>query len=160
MLYSKATDDIVCPLMGKDYSCIEDLDGFGLELLRSSSIPKPAIANSLPSMHCSNQGNIWFQRSLAKCKIHDCTLSYLCWKSGVAFRQWKEANRPHSGPLYDGRKQCKKDVKSYLNKCTARIEHKRIQKCDEMLQSNHPLSISWVNPVWQQCFAPKGRLKL
>lgn len=111
MLYSKATDDI------------------SFLWVRITHVLRTSIRmyNTF-AMHCSRQGTIWFQSSR--------TLSYLCWKSRVAFKQWKEANRPHSVPLFDNRKQCKRDVKSYFNKCTARIERKRIH--DEMLQSNHP----------------------
>ena len=34
-------------------------------------------------------------------KVRDKTLSHLCWKSRCAFRNWKEAGRPRSGPIAD-----------------------------------------------------------
>ena len=45
-------------------------------------------------------------------KVYDPHLSTLCWRSRVAFRQWKAAGSPRSGPLYDERKTCKKTSKS------------------------------------------------
>ena len=46
-------------------------------------------------------------------KVYDAHLSTLCWRSRVAFRQWKAAGSPRSGPLYDERKACKKYVRPF-----------------------------------------------
>ena len=73
-------------------------------------------------------------------KIHDRTLSHLCWKSRCAFRKWKDAGRPRSGLLYDVimRRKCKQDVQHYLNWQRGNRERKRIQKRDSMFSQKHP----------------------
>ena len=78
------------------------------------------------------------KRSKPRCKIVDHALSHLCWKSHSAFRQWKEAGRSRSGPLFEERKHCKKAIKSHLNQRNACTECKQIQKCDEIIKQNHP----------------------
>ena len=83
LLYSKATDDIVRPLMEKDYSCIDDLDQDVQHVCRAVV---EAGDRLIPKKSSS--------------KVRDRTLSHLCWKSRVAFRHRKEANRPRSGPLF------------------------------------------------------------
>ena len=72
-----------------------------------------------------------------KDKIHDLVLSELCWESHSAFHVWKNSARPLSGPIYDNRIRCKRAVKFHLNTCRAREELKRIQRRDEMFESNH-----------------------
>ena len=71
-------------------------------------------------------------------KIHDPVLSELCWKSRSAFRVWKNSGCPLSRPIYDDRIRCKHAVKFHLNTCSrAREERNRIQRRDEMFESNH-----------------------
>ena len=84
--------------------------------------------------------NNWSKPSIHKKsgKVNDPTLSQLCWKSRCAFRRWKEAGRPRSGPDRDERKKCKREVKAYLNKCKARQERRQIQCRDDLFQQNHP----------------------
>ena len=66
------------------------------------------------------------------------TLIYLCWRSRVAFRQWKATGSPRSGQLYDERKKCKKNVRVYLSQCQAQLQRKVIQKRGEAFHSHHP----------------------
>ena len=70
-------------------------------------------------------------------RVKDKTLSHLCWKSRCAFRHWKNAGRPRTGPVAEERKKCKRLVNVHLNKCRARQERRQIQQQDEMLQQNH-----------------------
>ena len=58
--------------------------------------------------------------------VCDAHLSTLCWRSRVAFRQWTAAGSPRSGPLYDERKTCKKNVRVYLSHCQAQLQRKAI----------------------------------
>ena len=74
----------------------------------------------------------------ARPRISDTFLSTLCWHSRVAFRNWKAAGCPKSGPEYEMRKKCKRDVSSHLSKCRARLERRTIQKRDETFASHHP----------------------
>ena len=67
-----------------------------------------------------------FKCPLGKRHIKDAFLSNLCWKSRVAFREWKEVGRPPAGPVYENRKKCKRRVSEYVSKCRARLERKAI----------------------------------
>ena len=58
--------------------------------------------------------------------VCDAHLSTLCWRSRVAFRQWTAAGSPRSGPLYDERKTCKKNVSVPFH-CKAQLQRKVIQ---------------------------------
>ena len=122
--YAKSCDDIARPLLGKDYSCIEEVK----EDIHAVCRKITDAANSL------------IQRKKVKTggRLKDQELSHLCWKNRCAFRQWKEAGRPRSGPEFKLRKQCKKEVRSHLNKCKANQEHKQIQRRDELFRQNHP----------------------
>ena len=48
----------------------------------------------------------------------------------------EQFGRPLSGPIYNDRIRCKRAVKFHLNTCRARVERKRIQRCDEIFESN------------------------
>jgi len=112
--------------MDIDYSSIEELEKDILHVcdtllaISVSTIPftKPRKKNARP--HISD------------------TLSTLCWHSRVAFQNWKAAGCPKSGPEYEKRKMCKRDVSSHLSKCRTRLERRTIQKRDEMFASHHP----------------------
>ena len=71
-------------------------------------------------------------------RIKDAYLSTLCWRSRDAFCQWKEAGLPRSGPVFEKRKKCKKDISLHLSKCRARLQRISIQKHDESFRSRHP----------------------
>ena len=88
----------------------------------------------------SDAANTLIQRRRIKTggRLKDPLLSHLCWKSRCAFLRWKKAGRPRSGLEFDQRKQCKREVKSHLNKCKAKQERKHIQHRDEMFRHNHP----------------------
>ena len=64
----------------------------------------------------------------------------------MAFREWKAAGRPRSGPIFEERKNCKRDVSSHLSRCRARIERDSIQKRDERFASNHPQRFRYHSP--------------
>ena len=123
-MYAKATNEIVRPLLNKDYTTIDEIDCdlqiVCKDLVRSAEalIPK--------------------QKSNHTDRLRDQTLSHLCWKSCCVFRKWKEAGRPRHGPIADERKQCKRNVNSYLKKCRAVQVSKQIQRLDNLIQQNHP----------------------
>ena len=121
--YGETCDAIVPPLLGKDYSesSTEEVNEDSKSMCKKIT----DAANSLIQIKKSG-------------KLNDPTLSHLCWKSRCAFRRWKEAGRPRSGPDSDERKKCKREVKAYLNKCKARQERRQIQRRDELFQQNHP----------------------
>ena len=121
--YASQTDKVVSPLLNKDYSSIEEIEA------DISHVSKQVIDSSLSTIPplCRPNTN--------STRIHDSHLSTLCWRSQHAYRQWKAAGRPKSGPLYEARKMSKKNIQHHLSKCRAQMERKRIQKRD---QSNHP----------------------
>ena len=121
------TDHVVAPLLNKDYCPIEEIDA------DISHVSKQLIASSLstiPPLHphrTKSNSN----------RVYDPHFSTLCWQSRQAYRQWKVAGHPISGPLYKARKTCKKNVQHHLSKCRAPIERKKIQKRDQSFCSKH-----------------------
>ena len=71
-------------------------------------------------------------------KVYDAHLSTLCWRSRVAFRQWKTVGSPRPGPLHDERKTCKKNIRVYLSHCQAQLQRKVILKRDQAFRFHHP----------------------
>ena len=118
--YARICNETVSPLLGKDYSSIEEINVVCKKITDA--------ANNL----------IKKKKSKISGRVKDPMLSHLCWKSRCAFRQWKDIGRPTCGPEWDQRKKCKKEMMSYLNKCKAREERKQIQQRDKMFQQNHP----------------------
>ena len=126
-IYTSLSDDVVRPLLEKDYSCIEEVDQ-DIEFVSSSllNITSSTIAKRIP------------HKQSRKHRIRDSFLSTLCWQSRVAYRDWKAAGCPRCGDKYEKRKKTKREVSVYLSKCRARSERRHIQKRDEMFSSNNP----------------------
>ena len=124
--YSQATDNAVRFLLNKDCSFVEDLNQ---DILSTASKIRSAATMFIPLKKV---------KSHLSHKIHDRTLSHLCWKSRCAFCKWKDAGRPRSGLLYDERRKCKCPVQHYLNQQRGNWERKRIQKRDSMFSQKHP----------------------
>ena len=105
------SDDLVKPLMNKEYSCIDELDkDFALVCKSLEEIAVSTIPNFKAHAY----------------KYPRISLSTLCWKSRVAYQGcWV-------GQEYDNRKKAKIDVSSYFSKCRARLDRIKIQKRDEM----------------------------
>ena len=121
--YVSLSNDLVKPLLAKDYSSIHEIEADVSKSL--ISIAHLTIPNSRPP----NQGIH---------RIKDTHLSTLCWRSREAYRQWKAAGCPRAGPAYEKRKQCKRDVSSHLEKCRACAQRISIQNRDEAFRSRHP----------------------
>ena len=109
--YTSLSNSLVDPLLEKDYSSIHEIES-DISLVCKSLVS--AAASTIPHFRPSNHG--------ARRHVKDTFLSSLCWHSREAFRQWKAAGCPRSGPVYEKRKKCKRDVSSYLSKCRARVE--------------------------------------
>ena len=122
--YARFCNEIVTPLLEKDYSSIEEVN----DDIKAVCKKVTDAANNL----------IQRKKGTKNSRVKDPTLSHLCWKSRCAFRRWKEAGRPTCGSEWELRKKCKKEVKSYLNQCKAREERIHIQRRDKMFQQNHP----------------------
>lgn len=120
LLYSNASDDAVRPLLSKDYSSIDDLNQ---DILSTAQNLQSSANMHIPVMR---------KRPQHTQKVHD---RMLCWKSGCAFKRWKEAGRPRSGEVYDDRRKCKRDVQQYLNNKRGIMERRRIQKRDSMFSA-------------------------
>ncbi len=86
--YANRTDDLVCRLIDKDYSSIDELD---LDL--------SFVSQSLLSLSESTIPHGRRPHRPARAPVRDPYLSSLCWHSRVAFREWKDAGRPRSGPV-------------------------------------------------------------
>ena len=124
--YASLAASAVIPLINKDYDFIKEIEA---DITRISCQLVDAAQSSIPpSRHPKAHPK----------KVYDSHLSTLCWRSRVAFRQWKAAGSPRSGPLYDERKKCKKNVRVYLSQCQAQLQRKVIQKRDQAFHSHHP----------------------
>ena len=103
-LYAAATDDIVRPMLGKEFDTIDELND---EIQHVCGDLANAAEQFIPKKEFKS-----------KKKIIDKILSHLCWKSCVAYRNWNKAARPFFGPTCKDRKKCKKDVATHLNECS------------------------------------------
>ena len=87
-VYTNRTDELVRPLLDKDYSSIEeiqeDLSYF------TKSLHSIAVA-TIPKYKPRDQ--------FREPRVRDPFLSSLCYQSRVAFREWKANGRPSTGPL-------------------------------------------------------------
>ena len=124
LFYASLSNDLVKPLLKNIYSTIQEIE---VDISHVSKSLLSAATSSIP--HFSSLSSHSCRR------IIDAYLSTLCGRSRDAFRQWKEAGRPRSGPVFKKRKKCKKDISLHLSKCRERIS---IQKRDESFQSRHP----------------------
>ena len=125
--YGSLSNDLVKPLLKKIYSTIQEIE---VDISHVSKSLLSAATSSIP--HFSRPSS-----HSCRC-IKDAYLSTLCWRSRDAFRQWKEAGCPRSGPVFEKRKKCKKDISLHLSKCRARLQRTSIQKRDESFRSRHP----------------------
>ena len=131
--YASLTNEAVSTLHIKAYSTIQEIEA------DISSVSSMLVNAALSSIPHSKHPNVNLN------KVYDPHLSTLCWHSRAAFRQWKAAGSPRSGPLYEERKICKKNVNTYLSQRRAQLQHKVIQKRDQDFHSHHPKRFR--NPV-------------
>ena len=127
--YTSLTDDLVRPFMEKDYSCIEELDS-DVALVSQSLVSTASSTIHTPTGRNRTQNK--------NSRIFDPFLSTLCWRSRVAYREWKAAGCPRSGDKFENRKKTKRDVASFLSKSRARLERQNIQKRDELFATSDP----------------------
>ena len=117
--YASLSDSAVTSIVNKDYDSIKEIEA---DITRISCQLVDAAQSSIPpSRHPKAHPK----------KVYD---------------QWKAAGSPRSGPLYDERKKCKKNVRVYLYQCQAQLQRKVIQKRDQAFHSHHPKrfnSSSW-----------------
>ena len=92
--YPSLTDEAVSTLHIKDYSTIQEIEA------DISSVSSTLVNAALSSIPHSKHPNVNLN------KVYDPHISTLCWRSRAAFRQWKAAGSPRSGPLYEERKTC------------------------------------------------------
>ena len=119
MFYPSHCDNLVRPFMNKDYLSIEQLDN-DISYVCNSLINISLY--TIPSTKPRHRNHTW---------VFDLFLSHLCWRSRVAYREWKAAGCQRSGQVYENRKKCERKVVSHLNKCRACIE------CLHHLRSHH-----------------------
>ena len=70
--------------------------------------------------------------------VQDQELKLKCKASKSAWRFWRNANRPRSGPIYQQMKIARNVVKAHVRKCRAKQERKTIQArdaCSELRMS-------------------------
>ena len=90
--YASLTDEAVAPLLNKDYCSVEEIEA---DISHVSNVLIEASTSTIPHFRCSNSNSN---------RVSDPHLSSLCWQSRVAYRQWKAAGCPRSGPLFQARK--------------------------------------------------------
>ena len=77
-------------------------------------------------------------RTHEKRYINDSTLKTKCKASKCAWFRWKDAGKPRAGPLFQSMLSTKKNVKTYVRKCRAKVERARIQSRNQMFRERHP----------------------
>ena len=68
--------------------------------------------------------------------FRDAHLKQLCKQSKKAWQKWRDAGKPNTGPLYEEKKQYKKEIQKYIQSCRARAERQVIQDRDELFRKN------------------------
>ena len=111
------------PLLNHSLETIAEIDE---EIIAVTSILHHAATETIPVIRNSTK---------VKNYIRDDELKQKCQRSKVAWRHWRNAGRPRSGPLYQNMKAAKYEVKLYVRKCRARQERKVIQTRDEMFKN-------------------------
>ena len=69
------------------------------------------------------------KKSQVKNFVRDEELKQKCQASKSAWRIWRNANRPRTGPLYEQMKTTKSEVKSFVRKLRAKQERMTLQAC-------------------------------
>ena len=85
--YANATNEIVYPLLDKDYTSVDEIECDLQSVCKSLVQCAEAVIPKKKSSHPE--------------RLQDLTLTHLCWKSRCAFQKWKEAGRPRHGPIAD-----------------------------------------------------------
>ncbi len=109
-MYASQVEEIVKPLLGRDYTSVAEIES---DLVFVCKAMVSISSTTIPPMKP-------FKNHHGKRHIKDSFLSHLCWKSRVAFHEWKETGCPTTGPVYDNRKDCKRRVSEHVSKCKTR----------------------------------------
>lgn len=118
------TNDIVQPLLNRDYSSVEELNS---DMLSVAEAVKNAASKHIPSLK---------RKSTDHNKVYDWIFSHLCWKNRCAFWKWKAASRPQCGQLYGERRKCERGIQHHLNRESAHLKRQRLQQRDKMFNLN------------------------
>ena len=88
---------------------------------------KSAAEMTLPTIQNSKKGK----------KSHffkDSTLKHLCEHSKCVWREWHDAGRPQSGPLFETKKGLRREIRKRINLCAAIDEMKRTRRREQMFK--------------------------
>ena len=107
--YASLMDEAVAALLNKDYCSVEEIEA---DISHVSNVLIEASTSTIPHFRCSNSNSN---------RVSDPHLSSLCWQSRVAYRQWKAAGCPRSGPVFEARKNSKKHVQQHLSKINVEL---------------------------------------
>ncbi len=118
LVYTRQVDDALAPLIGNTY---DDIQQVNEEISTVAQFLVNCSRESLP---------IQRQNIRPRSRIHDAHLKALCVESKQRWRLWKNAESPHSGPLYVQKNIARNNVKKYLNHCRAKAERSRLLKTD------------------------------
>ena len=77
------------------------------------------------------------ERKTDKSRIHSPELSKLCKDSKETWKAWNAYGRPTSGPIYEAKRDAKKEVRTCINKLRAISTRREIQHRDLMFRTNN-----------------------
>ena len=123
-LFQKAVKDRFSPFIGKTCCDVEQLND---EIQHVASVLKDAAEAFLP--HC---------KAPKATRFNDKTLSQLCAKSKLAWREWSDGGRPCEGPLYEAKCSARKELRKRIKMCEAMKERKRVQRREHLFRTNAP----------------------
>ena len=122
--YQSEISALVTPFLGR---CHESIDCLNEELELIANNIKTLAEMTLPTI----------QPSKKRKKSHffkDSTLKHLCERSKSAWREWCDAGRPQSGPLYETKKDLRREIKKRINLCAAIDERKPTTRRERMFR--------------------------
>ena len=119
-LYMRGVQLIVSPALDSTFNSCDDINQ---EITR--------VARELVLLAKSTMP---LRKQRRKPYIKDQTLSLLCHQNRLARSSWISSGRPRAGSLYEDMKSAKRELKSHLFRCRARVERKILQKRDALFR--------------------------
>ena len=122
--YQSEISTHVTPFLGR---CHESIDCLNEEVEMMVNNIKSVAEMTLPTIQPSKKGK----------KSHffkDSTLKHLCEHSKCAWREWHDAGRPKSGPLFETKKGFRREIRKRINLCAAIDERKRTRRRKRMFK--------------------------
>ena len=114
----------ITPFLGR---CHDSIDCLNEEVELMANNLKSAAEMNLPTIQSSKKGK---KSHLFK----DSTLKHLCEHSKCVWREWHDAGRPQSGPLFETKKGLRREIRKRINLCAAIDERKQTRRREQIFK--------------------------